>query len=288
MLKFSFELLGHDGPIYSACIDQKFLYSGSADKFVARWDLISQKQDSFSIKTDSVPISLETAESQFLIMGLLNGELHIVDLITKQEVFSCNLDSNGIFSLMFNPFHKTLYVGTGSGILYVFSIPDFKQILMLPIDCGKIRKFLMDKNGKLLYFVSQDGFIRCFDTKTFNEKLSCKVHEGGANSLTLLTNTTIITGGKDGFLRLWNLNSKKEIFGFPAHKAVIYDIIKIPGYIISVSRDKSIKIWNEKTMDPVQKISYHRHSVNAFVQHNEGSFVSVSDDKKIVIWTNEF
>lgn len=287
MLNLAHEFSGHDGPVYAACVDQDFLYTASADKFVARWNLKERQQDSFSIKTDSAPISLETAESQFLMIGLLNGELHIVDLFSKQEVFACNLENNGIFSLCYNPFQKHLYVGTGAGALYIFCMATFKQVLMLPLACGKIRKLLLSNKGDILYLACQDGNIRGFDTGNFNELACWMAHDGGTNSFAFLPKNTMVSGGKDGFIRIWHLNSKKEIFGFPAHKGVIYDMVTTPGFIISASRDKTIKVWKDDSFSPVQKIQYHKHAVNAFVQHNDDYFVSVSDDKKIAIWVNE-
>jgi hypothetical protein len=81
-------LLGHQGPIYAMCLDQKYLYTASGDLSVARWDLEANEKDGFTILSKSPAISLETAYSQFLCIGFLNGDFQIIDLLKKEIVFT--------------------------------------------------------------------------------------------------------------------------------------------------------------------------------------------------------
>ena len=84
---------------------------------------------------------------------------------------------------------------------------------------------------------------------------------------------------------MWDPESCALIHEIPAHKGVIYDLLAFENCWVSGSRDKSIKVWDRVSLKPIQKLSLHRQSVNALLQQNEHSFVSVSDDKKMAYWT---
>jgi WD40 repeat protein len=101
----------------------------------------------------------------------------------------------------------------------------------------------------------------------------------------------LISAGKDGYLRFWdraaNYLKKLEI---PAHNFGIYqiDFFNDDKNFISISRDKSIKLWDCDNWKVLQKIERkhggHSHAVNAFWKKSESEFITVSDDKRINNW----
>ena len=100
----------------------------------------------------------------------------------------------------------------------------------------------------------------------------------------------LYTGGKDAHLRCWNWKSGEEKITVPAHNYVIYDLILLDegNVLVSASRDKTIKVWSAEDLRFQQRLDLkekgHRHSVNSLVKLSESSFVSGSDDKKIIVW----
>jgi WD40 repeat protein len=62
-------------------------------------------------------------------------------------------------------------------------------------------------------------------------------------------------------------------------------------FFVSASRDKSIKIWDRKTFKVIDKKEFktggHRNSVNQVLPTDENTFVSCSDDSRIIIWANK-
>ena len=53
------EISGHAGAVYTGAVDQNFLYSGSADRYVTRWNIETGEQDKFAIKMDQSVYALE-------------------------------------------------------------------------------------------------------------------------------------------------------------------------------------------------------------------------------------
>ena len=284
-------LSGHSGAIYSIDFDGKFLYSASTDKYVTRWDLVLGTQDKFAIKFSNSPYSICLFDSHSkLAVGLDNGNLHFFDLKNRKELKFYIQHKTGIFSILENSTKKHLYSTDVDGNLAIWNAENYDLQLFLPFDCGKIRRMCLDETGSKLFLACQDGYVRILETEYFNQIGEFYAHENGVTSLAFHTESKqLITGGKDAILRIWNLETMQQIKAIPAHNFVIYDIQFLnSAEFITVSRDKSIKIWSVNNLGVTQKIEFknggHIHSVNKIQQLNATTFATCSDDKRIMIW----
>ena len=284
-------LSGHSGAIYALAFDDEFIYSASADKYVTRWNLVLGTQDKFAIKFSNSPYSICLFDSHSkLAVGLDNGNLHFFDLKNRKELKFYIQHKTGIFSILENSAKKHLYSTDADGNLAIWNTENYDLQLFLPFDCGKIRRMCLDETGSKLFLACQDGYVRILETEYFNQIGEFYAHENGVTSLAFITeNIQLITGGKDAILRIWNLETMQQIKAIPAHNFVIYDIQFLNSdEFITVSRDKSIKIWSVNNLGVTQKIEFknggHIHSVNKIQQLNATTFATCSDDKRIMIW----
>ncbi len=289
------ELTGHSAGIYSLAFDGDFLYSGSADDFVTRWDITLGIQDKFAIRFDNPVYSICLInDNQQLVAGLSNGDMHVFDLESRLEIKYFTQHTKAIFALSENPFKKQFYSADADGNLAIWNAETLDLLIYLPLDCGKIRRIKSSSDGTYFSLVGQDGFVRVFDTTFFNEISSFIAHKNGATSLLFhpKNDSQIITGGKDALLKIWDWKTAQLMQEIPAHNFVIYDIISVNNgdSIASCSRDKSIKIWESEDFAFQQKIDFkfagHRHSVNCLFELNRNMFCSGSDDKRMIIWEN--
>ena len=79
------------------------------------------------------------------------------------------------------------------------------------------------------------------------------------------------------------------IRALPAHKGAIYGIQAIDAqHFVSISRDKSIKVWDNMTQKVIQKVEAknhgHRHSVNAVWTDQRGTIATVGDDQLLRVF----
>lgn len=281
---------GHTGAVYSIDCDGDFIYSAGADKFVVRWDLKLGTQDKFAIKMPNTAYCIKLFNhSSFIAVGLSTGDLHFFDIVNRKEMKFYQQHKTGIFGMHENLKFEHLYVADAEGNLSVWDTKSLELIIYLPFDCGKIRRITSSTDGRIIFLACQDGSIRMIDAITFNEINQINSHKEGTTALAYLSEDLLLSGGKDAYLRLWDLTINKAILEIPAHNFVIYDIVVLNASVfITASRDKTIKIWNLesfKVEDRIEKKNRgHKHSVNQLIRLNDTFFASCSDDGLIKVW----
>lgn len=282
------EIQGHAGAIYTTAFDGEFLYTGSADKFVTRWNLEEGIQDKFAIKFENSIYSIAIHE-KLLFVGLANGALHIFDLEERKELKHFTQHKEAIFSITVDAINKRLYVGDATGNLSVWDIESLDLVIYLPLNAGKIRDIAVASDGHFA-LACQDESIRVFESEYFNEISTIQAHKEGATSVMFSPedSSQLISGGKDAHIRLWNWKDGSEIKSIPAHNFAVYRLIETKENIASISRDKTVKIWS-KNLDFILRLDAkeggHRHSVNDGVLIADHTFASVGDDKRIILWS---
>lgn len=290
------EIVGHVASIYSIDGHKDLVYTASGDHFVARWNIESGLQDAFSIKAEKAVYALKLISSQtILAFGTNSGSIHVIDIEEKKEIRHFVQHKSAVFCIQENEFKNQVYSTDADGNLAVWKKDTWDLLLFIPLDCGKIRSIAVSSNGEQIYLACQDGNIRIFETNGFNEIANFFAHENGTNSLAIFpTNSNfLISGGKDGYLRVWNLIDFSVQIEIPAHNFAVYQILFINEgkTIVTSSRDKSIKIWNARDCSFIQKIERkhygHSHAVNDLWKKDENHFVSVGDDKRIILWQLE-
>lgn len=284
------QITGHQGPIYALDQDKHFIYSASADKFVARWNKQSGEQDQLAIRCTQTPYSLcVLAAKQQLALGLSDGSIHIIDILQKTEVKNIKAHQAAVFTIATNSFQKHHYSADAAGNLLIWD-DAWNLQLNLPLNCGKIRQIKVSTDGAFLWLACADGHFIKLDSTFFNEEQKVFAHQDGCTALCLLPNGEILSAGKDAYIRRWSKNATK-LNAFPAHLGTIYQLVLLEGgAYASASRDKSIKIWSQVDDQIIQKLDLqmagHRHSINALTPYKNG-FISAGDDKRIIIWQAE-
>ncbi len=278
---------GHSAPVYACAVSGEFIYSTAGDRFVTRWNSSDGKQDAFTVKLDAPTYTLGIVSSeQLLIIGCTNGTIIAINTVSKQLVWEHNFLGKALFSVVDCPAEKWLVLGDAEGHLLVVDYTG-KLLTTFHLDCGKIRSIKHTERG--LFIACQDGSWRQLELPTFNEIHKQQAHEGGVTSLSINpVANTLLTGGKDAHLRLWDLVTGTLLQEWPAHYQTIYGIAKCGEAFITVSMDKTIKIWNSNEWKVTQRIEFkqggHNRSVNGCLAIDQNRFLTFSDDKSIFLF----
>lgn len=286
------EIAQHAMSIYDITpYSENSFFSGGADKVVVLWNTETGEQMPITIKTEQSIYSIAFQKPNILSIGLSNGDIHWIDTENKTEIKFFKTHHQGIFRQLCLSNSQLLVIGDAEGNLMIWDLVEASLQLTIPFMCGKIRGIEQSPDNSTLAIASQDGKIRILETNFFNVKNEFFAHQDGANVVRYIPNNPniIISGGKDGYLRVWNELTGEKIEAIPAHNYAVYGIVFSPdgNYFVTCSRDKSIKVWETNSFKMIQKITFkeggHRHSVNQLLWMNN-RVVSCSDDKRIIIW----
>jgi WD40 repeat protein/MinD-like ATPase involved in chromosome partitioning or flagellar assembly len=98
---------------------------------------------------------------------------------------------------------------------------------------------------------------------------------------------TAWSGGGDGWLRQWDLETGREILSIKGHRgSVLACALSANGqFLLSCSDDKTLKLWDPRSGLEVQSFQGHPVSVYACALNNDGKcMVSGSGDTTLKLW----
>ena len=142
------------------------------------------------------------------------------------------------------------------------------------------------KDGRLLS-ASIDGTVNIYKKDSYEIDLSIKEHSDEIYSVIQLSDERIVTCSKDSLMKVIKLSedNKYEIESTLKSDDAVLNAIEIKNnLIISVSLDKTIKVWDLKTFKVITTIEEECDNI---LKINENEFMtSSSKNKCIKFWNN--
>ncbi|KAI8828731.1 WD40-repeat-containing domain protein [Chytriomyces cf. hyalinus JEL632] len=149
---------------------------------------------------------------------------------------------------------------------------------------------------------SRDNTVQVFDTATLAHRHTLVGHSGSVLCLQF-DDSILITGSSDSTIMVWNLPSTKPSSAATAatqppsntlsptrilksHKQSVLNIKFDSRWIVSCSKDKTIKVWSQTDGSLLRTLKGHKAAVNA-VQFKGNVCVSASGDRTIKVWNLE-
>jgi WD40 repeat protein len=289
-----FSLKKHLSPVYAIeQADEHKIYTGGGDRIIASWDIREQIALHAVAKTGSAIYSIKyIPQKQKLLIGVSEGNLHVIDLDNGKEEHNFTFHEKGIFDIIYSEKLNLFITAGGDGKIGFWSLSDFSIISEQKLCIEKIRSLTFNADESILAAGCGDGSIRFFNTRSLNEFQKINAHDQSVNIIRFHPfKNLLISGGRDAFLKFWDLDNLENIYSIPAHNFAVYSIAFSPDnkFFASASRDKTLKIWDLEDFSflsriDAEKYDGHSHSVNKVLWLKD-VLISAGDDKTIIGWS---
>jgi len=153
-------------------------------------------------------------------------------------------------------FSKTLSVfisGSEDGEVRLWSSMDYMCLRTLITGVGPVWSVAYSPDSKMIAVCGQGG-VWVLDT--LNDFASTKLTESPTEvGVFDPTNKALVTGGVDGLIQLWWLETNKLMRKFIGHKVGVFSLVfgGDKQTIISMSHDKTTRVWSMLTAECIKK-----------------------------------
>jgi WD40 repeat protein len=288
-------LSAHTGSVYAICNtldNSNSFYSAGGDGMVIRWNVQEPDKAFLAAKVNSNIFSISGMPPQYLLLGQMQGGIHVIDLHFKKEIKNLAFHKNGVFDIQLAGDGKVFFAAGGDGIISLWDTEEFALLKNKQVSDKSIRALVVDEVNQKIYTGSSDNRIYVLDYKTFEIINQWEAHSNSVFSLCLSPcGKYLLSGSRDAYLTVWLIAENYRLLqSQPAHLFTINHIVYSPDgkYFATAGRDKHIKIWsaeNFQLLKVIDKEKYNGHvnSVNRLMWNDE-YLISCSDDRTVMVW----
>jgi len=293
------ELTGHANPVFTLELSQKpgILFTGGNDKGLVEWSL---KDNTFIKVMFPVAASIYAIHGPvnfpLLFTGLRNGDVLVFDFIKQQLLTPLKHHQKPIFDIKSVNHKQELLVASEDGTVSIWSLKTLELLHTVKVSDDTIRCISISPDEKQVAFGCRNNQIHIYDLEDYTLLKTLHGHTMSVFSLQYSPDGKyLVSGGRDAQVKIWDTASYSLLKNIPAHLFAVNSIVYHPSlpYFATGSMDKGIKIWGAddfklyKIISREKGYASHQLSINKLAW-NGNQLLSVSDDKKIIVWNINF
>ncbi|MEH2315443.1 MAG: AAA-like domain-containing protein, partial [Nostoc sp.] len=167
---------------------------------------------------------------------------------------------------------------------------EFDALLLAMETAGRLKSLVKDKQYLADYPAYSPLFSlqRILSSSNIHEQNRLEGHSNHVFSVVFSPDgKTLASASADNTIKLWNLDTRKEITTLSGHSDYVYSVVFSPDgkTLASASADNTIKLWNLDTRKEITTLSGHSNTVFSLVFSPDGkTLASASRDKTIKLW----
>ncbi|MBD1394994.1 WD40 repeat domain-containing protein [Mucilaginibacter glaciei] len=293
------ELTGHSNPIFTVELSQKpgILFTGGNDKGLVEWNLADK---SFIKVMFPVPASIYAIHCPvaypLMFAGLRSGEVLVFNFAEQKVTHRLRQHIKPIFDIKSSAKKDELLIASEDGTVSVWSLKSLELVHSIKVSDDTVRCITINPTEDRVAFGCRDDRIIIYDLDDYSPVKALIGHTMAVFALQYSPNGDyLVSGARDAQVKIWDNKTYALIQNIPAHLFAVNHIAFHPtqSYFATASMDKSIKIWDSndfklrKIISREKGYASHALSVNKMAWNGD-QLLSVSDDKKVIIWDVAF
>lgn len=223
--------------------DGIWLVTAGNDHRVVRWSPESAQaiQDITSLEHTIANMAMDP-QGRFAAFAGFSNVISIIDLTNDKVVTKLEAPSPDIRSLTISPNGKMLAAGGRNGTVRLWNLDTMQVMQDMEIHSRRVYDIEFSEDSAKIFTAADDRRIVVTEivSKQSTEiaKLPAKVM-----ALELVGNNMMVSGGSDNKIRIWDLQSNREVGQLLGHKGTV-DVLEYDGNrLYSGGFDAQLRIW---------------------------------------------
>jgi WD40 repeat protein len=285
-------LKGHENLVNSVAIYQENIVSASSDKSIKIWSNFERSIEKTSVHNDRIPticvlddglIVTGSYDTKIKIWRQMSQTLELVETLSDHfgVIYSLKCLSNQKFiSSSLDQTVKIWQKTEKNTFECVKTINHDSQVTSISV----LNNFIISGEIK--------GKINIWNKSSFELLSNLSGHIDTIWYLVSLNNKSFASASEDTTIKIWNQeingSSFKCVQNLTEHSSTVYALAVLKEkFLASGCYNGLIKIWQLNNFSLIKTLTKHIFSILGFAVLDNDKFISVSPDKKMIIWDIE-
>jgi WD40 repeat protein len=299
---------GHDEMVRCVAVspDGKQLLSGGHDRTIRLWELETGKQlGLFEGHTGEVrSVAFAPDGKTFLSTGQ-DGMLRHWEIQSGKELHNQSFGAPAP-TVTYSPDGKTALVGLDGGSLHLWDVANWQDVRELQGHTSHVVCVAFSPDGKLGASAGEhDKTVRIWEVATGKELYKLEGHTEAVHCVAFSPDSRKVLSGagtnelddpaeSDHSVRLWDVQTGKELRKFDGHKNGVWSVAFSPdgkwalscsGHWMHPSTDTTMRLWDVETGKELHKFEGHTSTVWSVVFTPDGQQALSAGDKTVRLWS---